>query len=109
MAVVEVYTEQQGICVSKEYKEAKEERVFNGQTYPATPEKFIVKVVSCTPRLFSKETGMPKPVVLDYEIDKATYNKIKFETWMKAKVGFTVVTYGKDVSLKPEYFELLNS
>lgn len=106
---VEVYTEQEGICISKEYREAKPERTdANGKLWPASTEKYIVKVVSCTARHFSKENGMSKPMVLDYEVDKTTYNKINFENkFMKARVGFTVKTYGDNVNCKTEYFELL--
>lgn len=105
---VEVYTEQEGICISKEYKEARPERTDSeGRKWPATEEKYIVKVVSCTARYFSKELGMSKPVVLDYEVDKATFDKIKFDNWMKARVGFVVKTYGANTNFKTEYFALL--
>ena len=105
---IEVYTEQEGICISKEYREAKPERTdANGKVWPASEEKYIVKVVSCTARFFSKENGMSKPNVLDYEVDKATFDKIKFDTWLKARVGFIVRTYGANTSFKTEYFALL--
>lgn len=110
MANVDVYTEQEGICISKEYKEAREERKdMNGRVWPATEEKFIVKVVSCSRKSFNKDTGMNKSVVIDYETDKETYDKIKFESdkFMKARVGFSVKAYGQDVRYVPEYFELL--
>lgn len=108
---LEIYTEQEGICISKEYREAKEERKdMQGRIWPASEEKFIVKVVSCTARQFSNETGMSKPMMLDYEIDRETFQKITFgQGFPKAKVGFTVRTYGSDVSCKPEYFALLNN
>lgn len=107
MASIEIYTEQEGIIVSKEYREAKEERTFEGRIYPATPEKFIVKVVSCTAQKFSIENGMSKPVFLDYEVSKEVYAKIKFNNWMKARVGITVVSFGKEMTLKPEGLTLL--
>ncbi len=108
---IEVYTEQAGIVISKEYKEAKEERKdMNGRIWPASAEKFIVKVVSCTERLFSEEMGMNKPMMLDYEIDKDTFQKIDFNNgFPRAKVGFKVQTYGSDVLCKPDYFALLNN
>lgn len=105
---VEVYTEQEGICISKEYREAKPASVgADGRQWPASDEKYIVKVVSCTARHFSKETGMPKPMVLDYETDKATFDKINFNTFLRAKVGFVVRTYGDKVNCKPDYFALI--
>lgn len=108
---IKVYAEQEGIVISKEYREAKEERKdMNGKLWPASPEKFIVKVVSCTARLFSKEMGMNKPMMLDYEIDKDTFQKIDFvQGFPKAKVGFEVQTYGNDVLCKPDYFALINN
>lgn len=105
---IELYTEQEGIVVSKEYIEAKEERTdMTGKVWPASDEKFKVKVVSCTPTKFSKETGMKNPQFLTFETDKETFAKIKFETWMKAKVGFTIKTYGDNTTLLPEFFALI--
>lgn len=112
MANVDIYTEQEGICVSKEHREAKEARKdLNGREWPATEEKFIVKVVSGTARYFSEECGIAKPVVLDYEVDKETYLKIAFKNnlYPRAKVGFSVRTYGTETKCIPEYMELLTA
>ena len=105
---IELYTEQEGIIVSKEHIEAKEERTdFAGKVWPATEEKFKVKVVSCTPSKFSKENGMYNPQFLTFETNEETFMKIKFDTFMKAKVGFTVKTYGDNTTLTPEFFALI--
>lgn len=110
MANVDICTEQEGICISKEYRAAKEARKdLSGRDWPATEEKFIVKVVSGTARHFSEESGIAKPLMLEYEVDRETFQKVVFKNgiYQKAKVGFNVRTFGSDTQCKPEYFELL--
>lgn len=110
MQTVKTYVEQEGICISKEYKEPRASRTdANGKIWPATEEKYIIKVVSCSARYFSEETGMSSPLVLEYSVDKATFDKIKFDTWPKARVGFNVQTYGSDIRYIPEYFALIGN
>lgn len=95
-----------GIVISKTHSEAKEERNFNGNIYPAREEEHLVEVISCDEDDLREETGIPNGTRASYKVDKETFNKVKFGMW--AKVKYTASQYGdKQISVKPETFELL--
>ena len=95
-----------GIVISKAYKEAREERTdLNGKVWPATAEKYVVEVISCDEDDFNKETGILNGTRAEYEVDKATFDKVKFGMW--AKVKYTASQFGEKLTIKPESFALI--
>lgn len=70
---------EKGIIISKRYQEAKQARTdMNGKEWPATEEKYLVEVISCDEDDFNKETGILKGTRVEYPVDKATYEKVRF-------------------------------
>lgn len=97
-----------GIVISKKYKEAKEARKdLEGKEWPATPEKFIVEVISCDEDDFNKNTGILNGTRAEYEVDKAVYDKVKFGDW--ANVKYTMTQFGEKLTIKPETFKLVET
>lgn len=95
-----------GIVISKKYSEAKKEREFNGQLYPAKEEEFLLDVISCDEDDLREDTGISNGTRADYKVDKETFDKVKFG--MFAKVKYFASQYGdKPVNIKTESFELL--
>ena len=95
-----------GFIISKTHKEAKEERTdINGRVWAATPEKFLVEVISCDEDDFSPVNGILNGTRAEYEVDKATFEKVKFG--MKAKVKYTASQFGEKLTIKPESFVLI--
>ena len=97
---------EQGIVLSKIYREAKEEREYNGKKYDAAPEKYLVQVISCDEDDFDRVEGIPNGTIAEYEVTKEVYDKVKFGMW--AKVKFTVTQFGERMLIKPEFFALLD-
>lgn len=99
---------EQGIIISKSHIEAKPARVdYNGKEWPATEERYLVEVVSCDEDDFSKENGILNGTRVNYPVDKATFDKVKFGMW--GKVKFEARQYGKDKDLNiiPLSFSLI--
>ena len=97
---------EQGIVLSKIYKEAKGEREFRGEKYAATPEKFLVQVMSCDEDDFDEATGIPNGTLAEYEVTKEVFDKVKFGMW--AKVKYVVNQFNDKLSIKPESFQLID-
>lgn len=91
---------EKGLIISKEHKEAKEERTgLDGRVYPATEEKYIIEVISCDEEEFDKKLGIKNGTRIYYEVDKATFDKAEFGMW--ANVKFKALQFGdKAVSYK---------
>ena len=95
-----------GIVISKTYKEAREERTdLNGKVWPATSEKYVVEVISCDEDDFNEKTGILNGTRAEYEVDKGTFDKVKFGDW--AKVKYTASQFGEKLTIKPESFALI--
>ena len=98
---------EEGIVISKTYKEAKQARTdFNGKEWPATDEQFLVQVLSCDEDDFDKVVGFSNSTIIEYPVDKETFEKVKFG--MCAKVKYEAVKYGSDIKFKPIAFTLLD-
>lgn len=67
---------EKGMVTEKIYREATEERIYNGQKVEAQPEKYMVVCVSSN--VFNPEDGYIDGVYLQYKVDKVTYDKLKF-------------------------------
>ena len=101
---------EQGIIISKIHIDAKPARTdFNGKEWPASEEKFLVEVISCDEDDFNKENGILNGTRVNYPVDKATFDKVRFGMW--AKVKFEASQYGKekDLNIKPLAFALIES
>ncbi len=82
-----------GIVLGKYIKEAKAGRTdANGKIWPATPEKCLVNVISCDEDDLNKVSGIENGTICEYEVDKPTFDKIKFLDYVKVK--FSLVQYG---------------
>lgn len=82
-----------GLVLGKYFKEAKAERVDNtGKKWPATPEKWVVNVISCDEDDLNKVSGIENGTICEYEVDKLTFDKIKFLDYVKVK--YSLVQYG---------------
>lgn len=96
---------EKGIIISKKYLEARTARTdYNGKDWPATPEKFLVEVISCDEEDFNKETGIVNGVRLEYPVDKETYEKAKFGDW--ANVKYILTEFNKELRYRPESLRL---
>lgn len=99
---------EQGIIISKTHKEAKPARTdLNGKEWPAVEEKYVVEVISCDEDDFKKDTGILNGTRAEYEVDKATFDKVKFGMW--AKVKYTASQFGEQLKIKPESFTLIEN
>ena len=101
---------EQGIIISKTHIDAKPARTdFNGKEWPASEEKFLVEVISCDEDDFTKENGILNGTRVNYPVDKATFDKVRFGMW--AKVKFEASQYGKerDLNIMPLVFALIES
>lgn len=97
---------EKGIVVGKRYVEAKSERTdMNGKLWPATPEKYLVTVISCDEDDFDEINGISNGTTLDYPVNKDTWNKVIFLN--EAKVKYTASQFGEKLTTKPETFELI--
>ncbi len=99
---------EKGIIISKTHKDAREARTdMQGKEWPATPEKFLVEVISCDQDDFKPDTGILNGTRAEYDVDKATYEKVKFGMW--AEVKFTASQFGTELKIKPETFKLIDN
>lgn len=99
---------ERGIIISKTYKDAKEARTdLNGRYWPATPEKYLVEVISCDQDDFSKDTGILNGTRAEYDVDKATFDKVKFG--MFADVKYTASQFGDKMTIKPVSLNLVEN
>lgn len=99
---------ERGIIISKTHKDAKEERTdLNGRNWPATPEKYLVEVISCDQDDFSKDTGILNGTRAEYDVDKATFDKVKFG--MFADVKYTASQFGDKMTIKPVSLNLVEN
>lgn len=105
MSIVKPIREK-GVVISKRYQEARESRIdMNGKEWPATEEKYLVEVISCDEDDFNEETGILKGTRVEYPVDKATYDKVKFGMW--ANVKFQLSVYQDKNSYQPLMFALI--
>lgn len=99
---------ERGIIISKTHKDAKEARTdLNGRDWPATPEKYLVEVISCDQDDFSKDTGILNGTRAEYDVDKATFDKVKFG--MFADVKYTASQFGDKMTIKPVSLNLVEN
>jgi len=97
---------EQGIVISKTYKEAREARTdMNGREWPATEEKFLIEVISCDEDDFNNETGILNGTRAEYPVDKETYEQVKFGDW--AKVKYVASQFQDRLSIQPKEFALI--
>lgn len=97
-----------GIVISKTHKEAREERTdLNGKVWPKSEEKYLVEVISCDEDDFNKDTGILNGTRAEYQVDKATFDKVKFGMW--AKVKYMASQFGEKLTIKPESFSLIEN
>lgn len=86
---------EQGLVLGKYFKEAKAERVDNtGKKWPATPEKWIVNVISCDEDDLDKVTGIKNGTTCEYEVEKPVFDKIKYLDTVNVK--YSLVQYGSN-------------
>lgn len=84
---------EQGIIISKSYKEARAAfKDMNGKEWPASEEKFSLRVISCDEDEFDPITGIMNGTDIEYTVDKETFDKARFGQW--AKVKYKVSQYG---------------
>jgi len=76
---------EEGIIVEKFIAPERQAGEYNGRPYPARPETPTVKVMSSY--LVDNSTGIKDGVILDYEVTKDQYDKLKFLD--KVKVMYT--------------------
>ncbi len=67
---------EKGMVLERIHREASEEKVYNGTTYPARPESYQVVCVSSGN--FNKEDGYIDGAYLQYSVDKELYEKLVF-------------------------------
>lgn len=92
---------EKGIIVSKTYQEARPARTdYNGKEWPATAEKYLISVISCDEEDFSKDTGILNGTLLDYPVDKETFEKAKFCDW--ANVKYILTEFNKELRRRPD-------
>ena len=99
--IVERPISEEGIVLSKKYAEAKEARKMNingvEKEFPATEEKYLVTVASSYE--CDAVNGLKSVTVLEYPVDKATFDKIKYQT--AVTVTYIMTSYKTSpVSLK---------
>lgn len=91
---------EKGMVTEKIYRDATEERIYNGQKVEAQPEKFSVVCVSSNN--FNETEGFIDGAYLQYKVDRELYHKLKFGS----KV---LVTYDMSGNTKrPVSVELIN-
>ncbi len=84
---------ERGLVLGKTYKEAKAERVDNtGKKWPATPEKWIVNVISCDEDDLDEVSGIKNGTICDYEVEKPVFDEIKYLDYVNVK--YSLVQYG---------------
>lgn len=90
---------ERGVVLSKEFKEATSEfKTKEGNVIPAQPDRYVVKVASsydCT-----KETGLDKPNILDYKVEKEVFDKLTYLTEVEVMYEMSSSGINKPVSLK---------
>ncbi len=98
---------EQGIIISKTYKEAKPARTdFNGKEWPATEEQYLIQVMSCDEDDFDKEYGIANGTLVDYPVEQNVFIKAKFGMW--AKVKYKVSQFGTNLNKTPLSLELID-
>lgn len=91
---------EQGVVIFKEYREAKEARTdFQGKTWPATEEKFLIDVISCDEDDFNTVLGMPNATRAQYPVDKETFDTLKYLD--KVNVKYQISQYGDNIKIMP--------
>lgn len=97
---------EQGIVISKIFKEAKPaRRDINGKDWPASEEKYLVEVISCDEDDFNEKNGILNGTRVEYPVDKETFEKVRFGMW--AKVKFEATQFGDKLTTKPLSFSLI--
>lgn len=67
---------EKGLVLEKIVRPAASEYVYNGQIVPASPERyFLVCISSCN---FNNSDGFVGNTLLNYEVDKAMFDNIKY-------------------------------
>ena len=88
-----------GVVLEKIFKEATDEfKASDGRVVPAQPDRYILKCVSG--ESFSKEKGFSQSTVLEYKVDKQTFDKVV--VYSPVIVKYEVSNYG----VKPDSIEL---
>ena len=96
---------ERGIVISKTYREAREEREdFQGKKWPAKPEEYVVEVISCDGVDFNENMGILNGTRCEYKVDKVTFDKVKFGTWVNVK--YVASQYGDKINIKGESLTL---
>lgn len=80
-----------GVVLERIFKEATEAFTSSdGRTVPAQPNRYVLKCVSG--EKFSKVDGYANSTVLEYKVDKATFDKAQFGT--NVCVRYELSNYG---------------
>lgn len=80
-----------GVVLEKIFKEATDEfKASDGRVVPAQPDRYILKCVSG--ESFSKEKGFLQSTVLEYKVDKQTFDKVV--AYSPVIVKYEVSNYG---------------
>lgn len=80
-----------GVVLEKIFKEATEEfKASDGRVVPAQPDRYILKCVSG--ESFLKEKGFSQSTVLEYKVDKQTFDKVV--AYSPVIVKYEVSNYG---------------
>ncbi len=97
---------ERGVVISKEKIEAREagESFDGSRKWDKRPETYQVEVISCDKEDFSKENGIPNGTRCRYEVDKATFEKVKFGMW--ANVKYELKQFKDDTKYLPISFAL---
>ena len=75
-----------GEIISKEVIEAREERIFNGVTYPATEERYRILTLSGADK--TADSGYLSPTIVSHYVDKDTFGLFKPFDKVKVRYGY---------------------
>ena len=89
---------ERGVVLSKEFKKATSEFSVNGSIVPPQPDRYVVKVASSYD--CNKETGLDKPNILDYKVEKEIFDKITYLAEVEVMYEMSSSGINKPVSLK---------
>ena len=87
-----------GKVLNKEFKAAMDSfKGSDGSVVPAQPDRYVVKVISSYK--FTKEEGYERPTILDYKVDKETFDRLTYGTDVQVVYEMSTAGSNKPVSL----------
>ncbi len=91
---------EKGIVLNKQFKKAMDAFTgSDGRKVDALPDRYVVTVASSFS--VSKETGLEKPVILDYKVDKDMFDKLSYLSKVEVVYEMSNTGTNKPISVTP--------